>query len=274
MSDPLIIFGSPASQPSRTVYWSCLLGGVPFRLGVRDDVEPGEANPRGQVPWIKDGDFVLYEMAAITCYLAEKHGWRDLYPTDLRARARINQFLHMHHGLVRGATRKLMAPHVVKPLRAYSFTALNEVLLADSIRAAWDADDPLEAGGRAVHTIMSFLEAHYFTSDTPTVCQTETVSVADLVCYAEIGQLVHANLFRFDDYPRAGRWLAAMAEVPFFDTVHAFNTALGDIATTPNSMPRMAHAIDAGVKALQATGLVTNPSATFRDMVLTADLVS
>ena len=271
MPDPIIVFGSPASQPSRTIYWSCLIGGLPFRMGVRADLKPGESNPRIQVPWIKDGDFILTEMAAIACYLAEKHGWHDLYPADIQTRARINQFLHMHHSLVRGATRKLMAPHVVKPLRAYSYTHLNEVMVADSIKAAWEASDPLDAGGKAVHTIVSFLEEAYFTSDTPYVCQTETVSLADLVCYAELGQLIFANLFSFADYPRMQRWLSAMTEVPFFDTIHTFNVTLGDIASSPNSMERMAPALDAGVKALQDTGLVTNRSATYREMVLTAD---
>ncbi len=271
MAEPLIVFGSPASQPSRTIYWSCLIKGLPFRLGVREDLEPGESNPRGQVPWIRDGDFVLSEMAAIVCYLADRHGWEDLYPTDVRVRARINQFLHMHHTLVRGATCKLMAPHVVKPLRGFTSTPLSRVMIADTMQAAWEASDPLEAGGRAVHTIMGFLEDAYFTDGTPYVCGTEAVSLADLACYAEIGQFTFANLFDFGDYPRARRWLAAMAEVPFFEPIHAFNVTLGDIASSPNSLERMGPALDAGVKALQDTGLVTNPSVSFRQMVLTAD---
>ena len=272
MNDPLIVFGSPASQPSRTVYWVCLIGGIPFKLGVRDDLDPGESNPRVQVPWIKDDDFILSEMAAIACYLADKHEAYDLYPTDIQARARINQFLHMHHSLVRGATRKLMMPHVVKPLRSsYSFTAMNEVLIADSIKVAWEASEPLKSGGKAVHTIARFLEESYFTTDTPYVCHTRLPSLADLICYAELGQLPFANLFTFVDYPLIQRWLEAMTEVPFFETIHAFNITLGDIASSPNSLERMAPALDAGVKALQATGLITNSSATFRDMVLTAD---
>lgn len=271
MAQPLIIFGSPASQPSRTVYWSCLLGGLPFHLGVREDVGVHDANPRLQVPWIKDGNFILTEMAAIACYLAERHAWQQLYPAEEQTRARINQFLHMHHTLVRGATRRLMAPHVVKPLRKYSFTPLNEVLIADSIKAAWEASDPLVAGGKAVHTITEFLEENYFSNEVPFVCKTETASLADLVCYAELGQLTFANLFDFSGYPRTERWLRAMTHVPFHDAVHAFNIKLGDIATIPNSFERMAPALDAGVKALQATGLVTNLSVTFRDMVLTAD---
>lgn len=271
MAEPLIVFGSPASQPSRTVYWSCLMEGLPFKLGTREDLEPGQSNPRGQVPWINDGDFVLSEMAAIVCYLADKHGWHDLYPTDVRVRALIHQFLHMHHTLVRGATCKLMAPHVVKPLRGFSSNPLSRVMVADTMKAAWEARDPLEAGGRAVHTIMGFLEEAYFTDDTPYVCRTDAVSLADLACYAEIGQFTFANLFEFGDYPRAQRWLAAMTEVPFFEPIHAFNSTLGDIASSPNSLERMGPALDAGVRALTDTGLVTNRSVSFRQMVLTAD---
>ena len=88
MSSTLTVYGSPASQPARTVYWTCLLGGIPFTLGdPRDpDLAPERRNPRGQVPWIVDGSFRLAEMAAITCYLADKHGLEALYPTDLQTR--------------------------------------------------------------------------------------------------------------------------------------------------------------------------------------------
>ena len=114
----LTIYGHPASQPSRTVFWACLIHDLPFTLGDTGGraLSTGGANPRGQVPSIVDDGFAVAEMSAIVCYLADKHGWHDLYPQALKTRTRIQQFLHMHHSLVRLATWKLMAPHVVKPL--------------------------------------------------------------------------------------------------------------------------------------------------------------
>ena len=56
-----------------------------------------DVNPRGTVPAIDDEGVVLWESHAIMIYLAEKHGWRDLWPEDLQHRARVNQYLHFHH---------------------------------------------------------------------------------------------------------------------------------------------------------------------------------
>ena len=67
------------------------------------------------MPTIEEDDgFVLTEMNAIITYLAEKHGWDDLYPKDPRKRAIMNQFLHYHHENTRTFTIALFAP-VLRP---------------------------------------------------------------------------------------------------------------------------------------------------------------
>jgi len=262
MKNSLTVFGHPASQPSRTVFWVCLMNDLPFTLG--DTTGPltgtGANNPRGQVPSIMDDGFALAEVSAIVCYLADKHHWDSLYPQDLQTRARIHQFLHMHHSLVRLATLKLMAPHVVKPLG----TALGSgggnpwsIFQNEMLTAAFATDDPLTDGGQVVHTIAGFLERAYFDEDSAFVCNTDSASVADLVCYSELGQLRFANLFDFKDYPRTQRWLDAMSTLSDHDTIHEYNIQLGDIATTPNNFERFTAAAEAGFSALRATGLVT-----------------
>jgi glutathione S-transferase len=50
-------------------------------------------NPNAMVPVIKDGDFVLWESNAICRYIATKHGRTDLLPTELRARALVDQWM-------------------------------------------------------------------------------------------------------------------------------------------------------------------------------------
>jgi len=52
-----------------------------------------EINPAGKVPVLVDGDLVLTESVAIVLYLAEKYPDKGLVPTDLRARAQVNQWL-------------------------------------------------------------------------------------------------------------------------------------------------------------------------------------
>ena len=108
----LQVYGHPASQPSRTVFWACVISDLPFELHA-DPATRSAVNPRGQLPSIIDDGFNLAEMPAILCYLAEKHEWQNLYPTDSHFRARIHQYLHAHHSLTRLATLKLMAPHVM-----------------------------------------------------------------------------------------------------------------------------------------------------------------
>ena len=166
----------------------------------------------------------------------------------------------MHHSLVRLATLKLMAPHVVKPLGdaigpigQNPFSILSHEMLA----TAFASPDPLTDGGQVAHAISDFLEQSYFNDESPFVCNTEAVSVADLVCYSELGQLRMANLFDFTGYPKIERWLDEMTTVPCHDVIHAYNTALGDIATTPNTIERFSAAAEVGFAALRDTGLAT-----------------
>jgi len=257
----LIVYGHPASQPSRTVFWACLIAGLPFEIPLAEDLalKPG-ANPRGQVPSINDDGFELAEMAAIVWYLNEKHGWQDLFPGSLQQHARVHQYLHMHHSLVRLATLHLMAPHVVKPLGMQTGGNPLSMQFSDALVRAFAEEDPLQAGGEVVSRIVEFTENNYFTDGSPFVCGTAQASVADLVHYSEIGQLQLANLFDFSRYPKTIRWLEAMLEVPYYHAAQAYNLDLGDIATSPNTAQRFQHASNVGFQTLLDTGLVTRTS--------------
>jgi len=259
---PLIVYGHPASQPSRSVFWACLIAGLAFELPLSEDftLTPG-ANPRGQLPCINDEGFVLAEMAAIIWYLNEKHGWQNIFPRDLAECARVHQYLHMHHTLVRLATLQLMAPHVIKPLGGMGVGSNALSMNSNSaILSAFDEQNPLQAGAEKVRRIVAFTEDNYFAQGSSFICGTAQASVADLVHYAEIGQLELANLFDFSEFPRTAAWLEAMKEVPYFQAVQAYNFALGDIATSANTPERFAAASTAGFEALLDTGLATRSS--------------
>ena len=109
----LEIYGHPASQPSRSVLWLCALNDTPCVVHHDPAGFAAAENPRGQIPVLAEGGFVLSEMPAILAYLADRHGWSDWYPQNLETRARIQQYLHSHHTLTRLATLTLMAPHVL-----------------------------------------------------------------------------------------------------------------------------------------------------------------
>ena len=252
----LSVYGMGASQPSRAVWWLCLIKELPFQLydvlthAFGPDGPLIELNPTGQVPTIRDGDFALYEMPAILGYLCRKHGWEDFYPSDVETRAYIDQYLHFHHNRTRKVMVELMAPHVI-----VAFLDHMKTLDGSAHALVERANDPqkLERGQAAVSEIFRLIERGYFRG-TPYLC-TDAPSIADIACYEELGQLRWARLFDFGAFPKLARWLDAMAKLPHHDTAHRYNVALGDIQTRPNSLVRYVSANAAAVDALEEAGV-------------------
>ncbi len=251
----LVVFAAPASQPSRAVYWTCLMRGLPFELIATELGDMGSAerirrsNPTAQVPTIEDGDFALYEMPAILAYLAEKHGWDDLFPKDLHDRARVNQYLHFHHNWTRRLTMELMAPHVTIAFRAHL-----ERRGLDALVARLDDPAKLETGRAAATRVADLIERGYFPGGGPYLCG-DSPTIADIACYEETAQLRFANLFEFEGFAKIQRWLDAMAELPFHEPAHRYNLSLGDIRSTPNTMERFLAASEGGYAALEECGV-------------------
>ena len=75
--------------------------GVPYRLALVDfetEAQRGSEyltlNPNGRVPTLVDDDFVIYEAAAITMYLADKYGKARLAPApETKSRGRYYQWM-------------------------------------------------------------------------------------------------------------------------------------------------------------------------------------
>ncbi|GJL91962.1 glutathione S-transferase family protein [Hyphococcus sp.] len=94
MANPIKIIGLPASQNVRKPL------AVAHHLGL--DVEsvvcmPGDdtikaVNPSGRIPAMDDNGFILSESNAIMIHLAGKRP-NSLYPDDVEARAKVNQWL-------------------------------------------------------------------------------------------------------------------------------------------------------------------------------------
>lgn len=260
MSAPLVIYGHPASQPSRAVYWTCLVHRLPFEL--RSDLaafgspEFEALNPKRQVPTIVDGDFALYEMAAILGYLADKHCWSAAYPPELASRARVNQYLHFHHNTTRLATVRLMAPQVTAAFGGPQGGSADE-LVFETIRRTYESPDRLAEGQATVTLVADLIERGYFPDDAAYLCSRDAPTLADFACYEELAQLPWAGLFDFRPWPKISRWLEAMRELPLHDAAHRYNAALGDIATTPNTLPRFEAAIAEAFRALHGLDGVT-----------------
>jgi glutathione S-transferase len=213
-------------------------------------------NPRGQIPVIDDDGFVLSEMPAILTYLAAKHRWLDVYPEDLRLRARISQYLHAHHSLTRLATMKLMAPHVLVAFGGIPTSNPLSYINDTCIEASMSNPNGLETGQTLIGQIIDFLEASYLHGQ-DFVAGTPEASIADLACYEEIGQLVEANLFDMQGRGTISAWLRRMRQLPHHDALHRYNQALGDIKTQPNSMERFTSAVSDAITALTDLKSVT-----------------
>jgi glutathione S-transferase len=201
----LLLYGVPVSQPTRAVLWALLMKRVPFELKftMPRSSKPGGAlhpeylerlHPFGQVPCLDDDGFVLYEAAAILCYLADRHQWGDLYPTDLQQRARVNQYLHFHH-----SNTRLLTMHLFRPI----------------ILGRHDpAPDPA-----TVPQVMAKLET--LTAKDAFLCG-PAPTLADLMAYSEVGQLLphYTNLLDPSPWPNVHRWAQRMAALPEHDAAH------------------------------------------------------
>ncbi|WP_095136464.1 glutathione S-transferase family protein [Pseudomonas sp. Irchel s3a10] len=96
----LRILGKASSINVRKVLWTCAELQIPFE---REDWGSGfkstdtpeflALNPCAMVPVIQDGDFTLWESNTIIRYLAGNYGGADLYPTEARTRARVDQWI-------------------------------------------------------------------------------------------------------------------------------------------------------------------------------------
>ena len=243
MSNPLIIYGVPFSQPVRAVLWLMLYKQKPFEMVL---INPGSSSeggsrhpdylakfPTGTIPSIEDKEtgFVLSESHAIMSYLCNKFDWNDLYPSNHEERAKVDSDLHLHHRNVREASIGLVAPKVRKDLNfSEDFLKISHA----SINKAFKA---LEDGWLA--------QSRYLTGD--------QLTIADLSAYVEIGQLQSkfTNVYDFTPFPNIRRWLEDMNQVAYHDEVHTSLYELGDISSEAPSMETIISANKKGFVVLQ-----------------------
>ena len=242
MSTPITIYGVPFSQPVRAVLWLMLYKQKNFELSL---VNPGSSSergsrhpdylakfPTGTIPSIEDKDigFVLSESHAIMCYLCNKYEWIDLYPSNLEERAKVDSYLHLHHRNVREASIGLVAPKVRKDLNfPEDFLKMSQTNIEKAFKAiedGWLSNSRFLVG--------------------------ETLTIADMAAYVEIGQLqsIFTNIYDFEPFPNIRRWLEDMQKVEYHDVIHVALTELGDISKEAPTMETIKNANKKGVAAI------------------------
>jgi glutathione S-transferase len=90
---------------------------VPVNLPAQEHCQPVflALNPKGMIPVLQDGDFVLPESNAIMVYLAEKKP-SALWPSDPRARAEVHSWLCWDLAHWQSTIGIFMFQNIVKPL--------------------------------------------------------------------------------------------------------------------------------------------------------------
>ncbi|HEU5338581.1 MAG TPA: glutathione S-transferase family protein [Sulfuricaulis sp.] len=94
------LYGHPYSNAARRVQMFCEECGIPYTYQTVD-LTKGEQytpeylalNPNGKVPVIDDDGHAVWESQAIMRYLADKHKAHAWYPSELRARIQVEQWL-------------------------------------------------------------------------------------------------------------------------------------------------------------------------------------
>jgi glutathione S-transferase len=145
-------------------------------------------NPNHQVPALVDGDLILTESNAMLRYLCSKHGLEDFYPSDLRARARTEQWLDWNQWR--------LGRNVIDVVR-------NSVFLAPN-----GDRDAIVRGRRAVEDAAPVLAAQLW--ETPFVTG-QSPTIADLSIDSNITQLSLAGAEPEDAPIRA--WRRRMSEL-------------------------------------------------------------
>lgn len=235
----LKIYGVPNSQPVRAVVWTCLMKGLPFEFIMTSQNKAAKTpeylasvNPRGTIPAIDDDGVILWESHAILIYLCEKHGWTDLWPEDLVARARVNQYLHFHHR----NTREIVVQ--------WSRALWPSVFGVENPDAGWikrntfpGMENNAEIVADALQIIDNMLGVSPFLAgDAPTI--------ADIVAYEELGQnqAKYANCTDYANFTHIQRWLVGMEELPAHEPAHAVWSLIGDVNSIAGGMKTIAHA--------------------------------
>lgn len=150
-------------------------------------------NPNGVVPALTDGEFALWESAAILQYLASLQP-TSLYPESAKARADITRWLTWTAGHLEQATNVFLFENVIKGFFGLGPASENE----------------LARGTELLRKQAGILEAHlagrtWLVGDGPTIAD---FMVAGSLFWHEMGKMSLAP------YPAVGGWLSRVLALP------------------------------------------------------------
>ena len=230
MSSTVRYLHHPASQPCRAVHQFMLETDIPFEEEMVDlmngDNEQQEFkdkyNPTGQVPILVDGDFVVWESAAIASYLNEKYDLPgNWFGATLQDRALVHQYLHWHSTTFRRGAGAFFYSH-----------------FAPSVWGERDYSKEIEKGRHILYESMDLMHS-FWLKDSDYLCGDE-ISFADLQCYHEFvshiaGRVIPDDIWQ--KYSRVKDFCERMGARPHAQTVNAVIMEVGEIRQTGTIIP-------------------------------------
>jgi len=145
-------------------------------------------NPRGQVPVLADGDYVVWDSLAVLVYLARKHGGESWLPTDAEAMGEVMQWMAVSENeLLYGAGR-------ARVINKFGFPG------------------NLDAAQSMARGILDVMERHLTTRDW-LACAHSTI--ADVACFPYTALIPDGGI-PLDPYPGIRAWIARVKSLPGF----------------------------------------------------------
>ena len=229
MSAPVRLLHHPTSQPCRTVHQFMLEVGIPFEQEVVNLMDgtneqsdfKDRYNPTGQVPILVDGDFVLWESAAIGSYLNEKYNApANWFGATMQQRGLVQQYLHFHSTMLRRGAGAFFYTH-----------------FAECIWGKRDYSKEIEKGRYTLRESMEIMEG--WLSQSPYLVG-EHISFADLMGYHEFvsheaGAIISGA--EWAKYPSLRRWYDAISARPHAPTVSEMIMQVGAMRQEGTPIP-------------------------------------
>ncbi|KAG2366652.1 glutathione S-transferase [Suillus spraguei] len=200
----LKLYGSPFSTCTRLVALICKEKNIPYEL-IQVDLAKGEQKrpsytalqPFGQVPYIDDDGFILYESRAIARYLIKKYPNQgaSLIPTDPKAEALFEQ---------------------AASIETFNFTAFVSLIVFEKVfkprRGLQTNEDRIK---ELLATLVPKLDAY------EVILSKQKYLAGDSVTLADLAHLPYGTLFYgvgyaelFDSRPNVARWWKDISSRP------------------------------------------------------------
>ena len=204
----ITLFGSKGSPNTARVQWCLEELGTPYTTTLLD-LAKGEQkkpeyvaiNPNGRVPTLRDGDYVVWESAAIIAYLGDAYGAGRLVPSDAKGRGTVLQWLFWQNSD--------LGPHVGAPW----YLKLN-------VRMGRGPLDPaaFAASVEKAHATLALFDRMLAGKDwlAGSAFSLADLSAAESVHLATISEVDLAR------HPNVARWFTAATSRDAFKKVHPF----------------------------------------------------